>query len=114
MVGQSFAIIAVILVMSFMFLRAGRRGGALLTVPLVCVPLFHLAGTAVHRIPVSKDYATITLLCTIDIIGLAVGIAFCAIVSKGIVMKKMRLVYFVSCTIFLVALTAAYILFLLR
>lgn len=112
MVGQSFAIIVVILVTAFMFLRTGRRAGALFTLPLISVSVFHLIGVAVHRIFLNSALPTIGLHMAMDILGLVVGAVLCWILSRAIRPSKLRLVYFCSCAVFLALLTTAYINFL--
>lgn len=109
MVGQSFAIIAVILVMSFMFLRSGRRAGAIFALPLISVSVFHLIGFAVHRMFVQSELPTSSLHVALDMAGFFVGALLCWILSRAILVKKLRYVYFISCTVFLAALTVAYI-----
>lgn len=109
MVGQSFAIIAVILVMSFMFLRAGRRAGAIFALPLISVSAFHLIGYAIHKMLVQSELPTVSLHIAIDAAGLLVGVVLCWILSRAITVKKLRYVYFISCAVFLAALTIAYV-----
>lgn len=108
MIAQSFAIIAVILVMAFMFLRTGRRAGALFTLPLISVSAFHLLGYAIYWVfvasPISAEYLHVAL----DVFGLVVGTMLCWILSRAINVKKLRYVYFLSCFVFLALLTIAY------
>jgi len=109
MIGQSFAIIILILVMMFMFLRAGKRTGAVFTLPLVSVPLFHLLGFAVQRPFIQSGLPTVGLHITMDVIGLSCGLFTCWVLSRAIGVKKLRYTYFLSCAMFLSALAAAYI-----
>lgn len=109
MVGQSFAIIVIILVMAFMFLRAGRRAGALFTLPLISVSVFHLIGVAIHHVFSKSALPTVGLHMAMDLLGLAVGLILCWILSRAINPKKLRWAYFCSCAVFLALLTVAYI-----
>lgn len=109
MISQSFAIIAIILVMSFMFLRTGRRAGALFALPLVSVSTFHLLGYAVHKVLVQSELPTQSLHIALDVAGLAVGLTLCWILARAINVKKLRYVYFISCAVFMAALTIVYI-----
>lgn len=109
MIGQSFAIVAVILVMSFMFLRTGRRAGALFALPLVSVSAFHLLGYAVYKMLVQSELPTQSLHVALDVAGLIVGLTLCWILARAINVKKLRYVYFISCAVFLTALTMVYI-----
>lgn len=112
MIGQSLAIIAVIMVMVFMFLRSGRREITFFVLPLISVSLFHLLGAAVYRWLAESEFSTMTLYCAIDIAGLIAGILSCAFLSRAIVNKRIRIVYLVCCVVFLTALTVAYVLYL--
>lgn len=109
MVGQSFAIIVIILVMAFMFLRTGRRAGALFTLPLISASVFHLIGVGIHHIFSQSALPTLGLHMAVDILGLAVGLVLCWVLSRAINPKKLRWAYFCSCAVFLALLTAAYI-----
>lgn len=112
MIGQSLAIIAVILVMVFMFLRTGRRVAAIFVLPLTSVSVFHLIGAAVYRLLVASEYPTMTLYCGIDLAGLLVGAILCIIFSRLIAVKRLRAVYLIFSLVFLTALCIAYILYL--
>lgn len=114
LIGQSSAIIAVILVMSFMFLRSGRRAGALFALPLISVPLFHLVGVAVYRFLVQSEFPTAALHIGIDITGLVLGLVLCGILARAISVKRLSNVYFICCAVFQGALATAYILHLLN
>lgn len=109
MVGQSFAIIVLILIMSFMFLRAGKRAGMLFALPLISVSLFHLLGFAVSHIFAKSTASAAGIHVTADVTGLFTGLLFCLILSRAIGVKKLRYTYFAGCALFLTALAAAYI-----
>ena len=109
MIGQSFAIIILILVMSFMFLRAGKRAGAVFALPLISVSLFHLLAYALQRPFMQTALPVKGLHVAMDIIGLLAGLWCCLRLSRAISVKKLRHTYFAGCAVFLTALAAAYI-----
>lgn len=109
MIGQSVAIVAVILVMLFMFMRAGKRSGAVFAMPLLCVPWFHLLGMGVHR----AIGGSFTPQIVIDCVGFLLGACLCAILSRAIAPRRLRWAYLALCIIFQAALALIYILFLL-
>lgn len=109
MIAQSFAIIAVILVMSFMFLRTGRRAAAIFALPLISVSVFHLLGYAAHWAFVAGGFPARYLHVALDVAGFAAGTVICWILSRAIAVKKLRYVYFFSCVIFLALLSVAYV-----
>jgi hypothetical protein len=110
LIGQSFAIIAVILVMIFMFLRGGRKAGALFSLPLLSVPLLHLTGMAL-RILAPDAFTSLVLNMAFDIAGFCLGAVTCWIMARAITVKRLRYAYFVSCAVFLGLLAAAYIMY---
>jgi len=109
MIGQSFAIIILILVMSFMFLRSGKRAGAVFALPLITVPLFHLLGYAVYRPFLGSGISIVGFHVAMDTAGLLCGLLACWILSRAIGVKKLKYTYFAGCATFLSALAAAYI-----
>ena len=111
MVGQSVAIIAVILVMLFMFMRAGKRSGAVFALPLLIVPGFHLLGAAIHRAMAGSGFWPLII---IDCAGLLLGSALCGILSRAIKPRRLRWAYLALCLVFQAALTYVYVLFLLK
>lgn len=113
MIGVSVAIVSLILVLAFMFVRAGKRAGAMFALPLISVSTFHLIGWAVYKLLVKSELSTAALHITIDSVGLAVGLILCWILARAIDIKTMRYVYFVCCAVFLTAMLYAYIGYLL-
>ncbi|MCL2035648.1 MAG: hypothetical protein FWG94_13100 [Oscillospiraceae bacterium] len=109
MIGQSFAIIILILVMSLMFLRSGKRTGAVFALPLISVPLFHLLAYAVYRPLMGGVISIVGFHVAMDAAGLWCGILSSLILSRAIGLKKLRYTYFAGCTAFSSALAAAYI-----
>jgi len=110
--GESLAIIAVILVMIAMFVRSKRRGMALLCLPLVSVPLFHLAYTVTG--PIGRglgrsfgwDFPTMNI--GLIIIGAVVGAAACAMFSRIIPTRRGATGYLVLTLLFQVAIGIGY------
>lgn len=113
MIGISFAIVVLILGLAFMFLRSGRRAGALFALPLISVSAFHLIGWAVYKLLVKSEVPTATLHITIDAVGLAAGLLLCWILARAIDPKNLRYSYFAFCAVFLVAMFCAYTNYLL-
>lgn len=109
MIGVSVAIIALILVLAFMFVRSGKRAGALFALPLISVSAFHLIGWAIYKLLVKSELPTAALHITIDSVGLAVGLILCWVLARAIDLKPMRYVYFTCCAVFLTAMLYAYI-----
>ena len=110
MIGQSFAIITVIFVMISVFLRAGRKAGALFTLPLLSVPLLHLTGRALQMLA-PDNYASLVLNVAFDIAGFLLGAVLCWIMARAITVRRLRYAYFATCAIFLGLLAAAYIMY---
>jgi hypothetical protein len=110
LVGQSIAIIAVILVMIFMFLRGGRKAGALFSLPLLSVPLLHLTGMVLR--PLAPDaFMGLVLGVAFDIAGFCLGAVTCWVMARAITVRRLRYAYFASCAVFLGLLAAAYVMY---
>jgi hypothetical protein len=107
--GESLAIIAVILLMAGIFLRTKRKGLALLSLPLIAVPVFHLATLAVHPIFRSMGYGTQSLNMGLIIIGVVAGSAACSLLSRIITSRRGQNVYLVFSLLFQVAIAVGYI-----
>ncbi len=105
MLAQSLAIVALILVMSFMFLRAKKAAWAILALPLLSVSLFYLLGFAFYS-TFGGELSRVMLKATGA--GLVFGIICCALLMRAIPVKKLRLMYMVGCVLFLIALAIAY------
>lgn len=106
------AIVAVILVMAFMFLRAKRKFFAVMVLPLVSIPLFHIIGRMTFELFRFMDVELNVFLCMADLVGLLVGAVLCLVLSRGFPGGKGRAAYLVCCGVFLLALTGAYMLYL--
>jgi len=107
MAGESFAIIAVFLVMYIMLLRADKKAVAFISLPLVSVPLFFLLGMGVSSIlpwiPPGTLYPGMVAA------GALVGIAGCAVMTMFIKNRTVKITYFAVGVLYLVALAAAYL-----
>lgn len=103
MAGESLAIIVVIIVLSNMLLRAGRKFHAAFSISLVSVPVFHLLG---WLLPPTGD-----VIMALDIAGMAVGIAIAVVLALRMFESgRARFAYLTIACGFHIALTAAYIL----
>ncbi len=109
MATQSLAIIAVILVMIFMFLRGGRKAGALFSLPLLSVPVFHLTGRAVQSFFAGEEFQVFAVNAAFDIGGFVLGAVLCWIMARAILSRRIKYAYFVTCAVFMGLLAAAYI-----
>jgi hypothetical protein len=110
LIGQSFAIVSVILVMILMFLRGGRKAGALFSLPLLSVPLLHLTGMAL-RMLMPDAFSALVLNVAFDVAGFCFGSVICWIMARAITVRRLRFAYFASCAVFLGLLAAAYVMY---
>ena len=107
MAGVSFSIILLILVMDVMLLRAGRRPVAILSLPLISVPLFYLLAIfAAALIPVPAA----SLFPGMVVAGALVGIAGCGAFTLFIRNRALKTGYFALGAVYLIALAVAYML----
>lgn len=103
MVSESLAIVCVILVMSVMYRRAGKRELAIMALPLGCVPLARLICVALFgRAPI---YGHVFIA-----VGFVASVALCALVSRDVANRKVRGGYMALSVLFSGALVAAYLL----
>jgi len=107
MAGESFAIIAVFLVMCLMLLRADKKAVAFISLPLIAVPLFFLLGLGIGSILpwIPPD----TLFPGMVVAGALVGIAGCAAMTIFIKNRKVKTAYFAVGALYLAALAVAYL-----
>jgi hypothetical protein len=96
--------------MIFMFLRGGRKAGALFSLPLLSVPLLHLTGAAL-RVLTPDAFTTLVLNVAFDIAGFCLGTVVCWIMARAITVRRLRYAYFASCAVFLGLLAAAYVVY---
>ena len=112
MAGESFAIIAVFLVLFAMLMRADRKAVAVISLPLTGVPLFFLLGMGIASI--LPWIPPGTLYPGMVVAGALVGIAGCAAMTACIKTKKVKSIYFVTGTLYLIALAVAYLIRLIE
>lgn len=99
MVVESYAIIAVMLLMILLLARAGKQQAVLFTVPLMSVPVFHLIGIALQLQVHKLLFAAI---------GLLAGLALSFLFSHWFKTRRGKAGYFFICLSFLAALFFAY------
>ena len=111
MVGESFAIIAVFVVLYVALLRADKKAVAIISLPFIGVPLFFLLGIGIG---IALPWvAPGTLYPGMVVAGALVGIAGCAAMTSFIKTRKVKTIYFAIGTLYLVALAVAYLIRLL-
>lgn len=103
MIGESLAIIAVILVLAAMLAKSGRHIFAAFTLPLVSVPIFYLIGSF------TGSYLQHNIL---NIIGFLLGAGLCVLSSRLFRSRRSRTAYLLFCILFMAALLLAYSLYL--
>lgn len=111
MIGESVAIIAVLLCIIVVFVRSGHADYAISILPILMVPATHIAGLPLAQllqktVLVSQLYVA---RCFIDIIGLAVCCLLIAIFSVKIKNGKNKKLYIALCSLYCVALTCVYV-----
>ena len=107
MIIECIAIIIVIIALSMIFLRSGKRTHALCVLPLTIVPLLHIAG--VFSAPGidglwGMDIYTVQNIFTataLVVSGVALGI-----MSGFFPSKKIRLIYIVTCGLYTLILAS--------
>lgn|GEM_PF-902035 len=107
MVGESLAIVAVLLVMAAMYRRAGKKLMAHLALPLICVPCGRLIGIGV----LGYSAGTGSTVCNYAFIvgGLVAAVAWCTYVSRNIQNRTVRVGYLAVSFVFSGALLIAYL-----
>lgn len=115
MIAQSLAAIAVIVVMSGMYLRSGKFQLAGMGLPLLCLPAAHLLGAVLWGTPQAGEGVdqVFAYRCIALAIGLLAGLTGCVVLSRGLTPRAGRVAYVVLCAVFSVGLAVAYLLFLL-
>ncbi len=106
MLVECISIILIILLMTFVFLRSGKREYAITTVPLLILPLMHVLSLLVSG-PLngvfSLDAHGITV--AMDATALVFSCLFLGLFSHRISSKKARNVCLLICVSFVVVLT---------
>ena len=107
MLVESIAILMILAVMLFLFLRAHRRDYAVATIPLMIVPFVHalvyLAGD-VLRISISSDVRAAG-----DVLGLAISVALIGMICVRLKTRRSKYAYLLLCGGFSTALTMIYV-----
>lgn len=100
------AVILVILVMSFMMLRAGQAGNAIGCLPLVIVPSFHIVSAGLASMLAKlTGLDPLILHITVDIFGLMIACILLGVISLQIKKKRVRVWYLVTSGGFCAVLT---------
>ena len=110
MIGESVAIIAVLLVVAFMGVRAGRKGIAKIIVPFLAVPVCMLVGEAFlfyFRIGAGISNSHVRLVAAM--IGAALGGAASIATARITLPQKARVPFVVGCLIVIVLMALAYV-----
>ena len=113
MLSESLAVVAVILVTAFVFVRAGRKRAALLTLPLCGVSIGYMAALLLEQLlarlfNISQEMVLVTGM----LLGLVAGTLCCYLISLWMPKRAQRIYMLLGCG-FLLAITVAYILPLL-
>ncbi len=92
------ACIVIILAMSYIFLRKEKGNYAMAILPLIFVPVAHLASGWAYK--AMESFLTVNypvFVFTIDIIALVIACLFFGISSTALDTRKARLVYCIMC-----------------
>lgn len=110
MVGESIAIIFILLCIVFVFIRSGHIDYALGVVPIILVSASHLMGVPIAKVIYSfHGISPYLIRCFVDVAGLALACVLTAIFSTHISSSQNKKVYLVITTIYCVVLTCVYI-----
>jgi hypothetical protein len=107
--AESLAIIAVILMMAGMFLRAKKKAFALLCLPLTGAPLLYLAGRILLRLSWTGAEGSPGALLWVTVAGAIAGGALCTLISRIIPTRKGKTGYLIFVWFFQAAMALAYI-----
>lgn len=106
MLVECISIVVIILMIVFVFLRAGRKDYALTSLPLLVLPLMHTLSLLVSSSLIgvfSLDAGGITV--AIDATALVISCMFLGLLSHRINSTKARGIYLLICGAFVVVLT---------
>ena len=106
MVGESLAIVVVIVVMAAMYKHADKGQIAALALPLICVP----CGRLLSAVVLSSGKMDTLAGYIFVVAGLMASVALCTLLSMRMRGRRARLVYLVFSFIFSGALSIAYLL----
>ena len=109
MIGESVAILAVILVMMIMALRQGKRPLVILSLPLMIIPAVYLIGEALLWTLRNMTALPISTLRMVAVaVGWAVGTVACILTARALISKRARALYLALALIYMTALSIAY------
>ena len=112
---ESFAIVAILLAMSIIFLRTGKRAYAFGTIPLVFVPVMYILAGFFTNIPALIEMTTSNNIYIFSIlIGLILACLAYGFFSSQIKKKSSKSAYLISCGGFSLLLSVMFIFDLLK
>ncbi|MEG2039184.1 MAG: hypothetical protein RRZ73_05600 [Oscillospiraceae bacterium] len=98
MLAECWTIVAIISMMSFMFMCTKKREMAIALLPLLLVPLLHISAGPVVRILIrSIQFPYYFLVLALDIIGLVVSSIAIGVLAGCIKHKALKNFYIVTC-----------------
>lgn len=107
MLVESIAITCILVVMVFIFLRAGKKQYAVATAPLLVVPFMNVlynVASEYLKMPINIQTQMLVL-----IISLAVAVLLIGFLANAIKAKKYKLVYIFTCGGFTTLLTVIFL-----
>jgi hypothetical protein len=108
---ESYAIIAVVLLMSYILSRQEKSSGyAVAILPLLIVPAVHIAGRTIVR-PITQIFSidSITAWVIIELIALMLTCLLLGAISVSMKNRNLRVSYLALCGGFSVILTSIYL-----
>ncbi|WRS26909.1 hypothetical protein U6B65_11300 [Oscillospiraceae bacterium MB08-C2-2] len=115
MVAECGAIVAIIGIMLYMFIRSGRRVFTVLLWPLLLVPAFHLLGMVLYYFwgrNIPMGFATFAV--SMDVFGLVLSALLFGGLSRAIIPTAGRRFYLGLCMGFSTVLTGVLVNYLLK
>ncbi len=107
MVIECSTIVLIIAMISFIFLRTKREKYALVTLPLITVPIMHLLGQAIVYFLIAENDITVKIITimSFDILGLLVGALLLGMLLHNLPVKKARISFSMVAAVFMVSLS---------
>lgn len=111
MIRESIAILAVGVVIMFIFLRSRHYGYMLASLPIFLIPIFHMLVRGILYLSRDRFFGIRAPLVTAfaDLLGLVVGCVVIGFIAHRIPSKKNRTLYLVVMLVFTLLLGWAYI-----
>ena len=107
---ECLAIILVLLLMSYMISRAGKKEYGLALLPLVIVPLVHILSGLIGQVVANQISMPLEVVqVCIDVIGLVISCVVFSVLCTNIKNSKIRRTYLLLCSSFTVILTFVFI-----